>query len=204
MAPALHGATLRADRALDKLGERSEVDVLVDGEVGRQPVARPGQQPVGSLRGLRSDGGIRPPRAAAGLGRPRRTRAHPAGSRRARRPRPRSRPSAATAPPPRAQPSHAPPAGASRPPRPDSRVGSPWRHACPRSTVSGAPARIERDIETLSGREYTTSDEAIRRYAYTAEYRRTLDYFTRELEAIGFDVSRGPGRHARRPQPAAG
>ena len=53
-------------------------------------------------------------------------------------------------------------------------------------------ARIERDIETLSGREYTTSDEAIRRYAYTPEYRRTLDYFTRELEAIGFDVSEDP------------
>ena len=32
-------------------------------------------------------------------------------------------------------------------------------------------ARIERDIETLSGREYTLSDEAIRRYAYTPEYR---------------------------------
>ena len=29
-------------------------------------------------------------------------------------------------------------------------------------------ARIARDIETLSGREYTTTDEAIRRYAYTA------------------------------------
>jgi allantoate deiminase len=53
-------------------------------------------------------------------------------------------------------------------------------------------ARIERDIETLSGREYTTSDEAIRRYAYTPEYRRTLDYFTRELEGIGFGVSEDP------------
>ncbi len=52
--------------------------------------------------------------------------------------------------------------------------------------------RIARDIETLSGREYTTTDEAIRRYAYTPEYRRTLDYFTRELEAIGFSVSEDP------------
>ena len=53
-------------------------------------------------------------------------------------------------------------------------------------------ARIARDIETLSGREYTTTDEAIRRYAYTPEYRRTLDYFTGELQAIGFEVSADP------------
>ena len=49
-------------------------------------------------------------------------------------------------------------------------------------------ARIERDIETLAGPEFTISDEAIRRYAYTPAYRNTLDYFTRELEAIGYDV----------------
>jgi allantoate deiminase len=48
--------------------------------------------------------------------------------------------------------------------------------------------RIERDIETLAGPEYTLTDEAIRRYAYTPVYRNTLDYFTRELEAIGFEV----------------
>ncbi len=53
-------------------------------------------------------------------------------------------------------------------------------------------ARIARDIETLAGRAYTTTDEAIRRYAYTPEYRRTLDFFTGELEAIGFDVSEDP------------
>jgi hydantoinase/carbamoylase family amidase len=53
-------------------------------------------------------------------------------------------------------------------------------------------ARIARDIETLSGRAYTTTDEAIRRYAYTPEYRRTLDYFTGELRAIGFDVTEDP------------
>jgi hydantoinase/carbamoylase family amidase len=52
--------------------------------------------------------------------------------------------------------------------------------------------RIERDIETLAGPAYTRSDEAIRRYAYTPEYRATLDYFTRELEAIGFEVSYDP------------
>ena len=53
-------------------------------------------------------------------------------------------------------------------------------------------ARIARDIETLSGRDYTTTDEAIRRYAYTPEYRRTLDYFVGELQAIGFEVSEDP------------
>ena len=48
--------------------------------------------------------------------------------------------------------------------------------------------RIERDIETLAGPDYTLTSEAIRRYAYTDVYRRTLDYFVRELEALGFDV----------------
>ncbi len=52
--------------------------------------------------------------------------------------------------------------------------------------------RIARDIETLSGPDYTRSDEAIRRYAYTQEYRNTLDYFTRELESIGFEVGEDP------------
>jgi hydantoinase/carbamoylase family amidase len=52
--------------------------------------------------------------------------------------------------------------------------------------------RIERDIETLAGRDYTLSDQAIRRYAYTQVYRNTLDYFTRELEALGFQVSEDP------------
>lgn len=52
--------------------------------------------------------------------------------------------------------------------------------------------RIERDIETLAGPEYTRSDEAIRRYAYTPEYRATLDYFVRELERIGFEISYDP------------
>src|SRR5690348_4350506 len=48
-------------------------------------------------------------------------------------------------------------------------------------------ARIERDIETLAGPQYTRSDEAIRRYAYTSEYRATLDYFTAALRELGFD-----------------
>ena len=52
--------------------------------------------------------------------------------------------------------------------------------------------RIERDIETLAGAEYTLSEEAIRRYAYTGVYRNTLDYFRRELETIGFEVGEDP------------
>jgi allantoate deiminase len=52
--------------------------------------------------------------------------------------------------------------------------------------------RIDRDIETLAGSEYTLSEEAIRRYAYTDVYRRTLDWFTHELEALGFDVDQDP------------
>jgi hydantoinase/carbamoylase family amidase len=53
-------------------------------------------------------------------------------------------------------------------------------------------ARIEQDIETLAGPRYTRSDEAIRRYAYTPEYRATLDYFTEALRGLGFDVSEDP------------
>ena len=52
--------------------------------------------------------------------------------------------------------------------------------------------RIAHDIETLSGPEYTLSDEAIRRYAYTDVYRNTLAWFTRELEALGFTVEQDP------------
>src|SRR5579864_6535271 len=53
-------------------------------------------------------------------------------------------------------------------------------------------ARIERDIETLAGPEYTRSEEAIRRYAYTPVYRATLDYFTAALRELGFTVSEDP------------
>jgi hydantoinase/carbamoylase family amidase len=57
---------------------------------------------------------------------------------------------------------------------------------------SRSAERIERDIETLAGADYTLSSEAIRRYAYTDVYRRTLEYFTRELEALGFAVEQDP------------
>jgi allantoate deiminase len=53
-------------------------------------------------------------------------------------------------------------------------------------------ARIEREIETLSGPEFTTSTEAIRRYAYTPEYRRTLDHFGAALRELGFMVGEDP------------
>jgi allantoate deiminase len=53
-------------------------------------------------------------------------------------------------------------------------------------------ARMENDIETLAGPDYTLSSEAIQRYAYVQPYRNTLDYFTRELETIGFDVEEDP------------
>jgi allantoate deiminase len=52
--------------------------------------------------------------------------------------------------------------------------------------------RIERDIETLAGPDYTLSDEAIRRYAYTDVYRNTVGYFTQELRALGFEVEEDP------------
>jgi len=52
--------------------------------------------------------------------------------------------------------------------------------------------RLERDIETLAGPDYTRSDEAIQRYAYTPEYRNTLNYFKGELETLGFEVYEDP------------
>jgi len=52
--------------------------------------------------------------------------------------------------------------------------------------------RIGREIETLSGPEFTTSSAAIRRYAYTPEYRRTLDHFGAALRELGFTVEEDP------------
>ena len=52
--------------------------------------------------------------------------------------------------------------------------------------------RIDRDIETLAGHDYTLSQTAIRRYAYTDVYRNTLAFFSRELEALGFEVAQDP------------
>lgn len=52
--------------------------------------------------------------------------------------------------------------------------------------------RIARDVEALAGPDYTLSNEAIRRYAYTPVYRKTLDYFKRELEARDFETYEDP------------
>ncbi|MCL6437478.1 MAG: Zn-dependent hydrolase [Rubrobacteraceae bacterium] len=63
--------------------------------------------------------------------------------------------------------------------------------------------RMERDIETLAGPDYTRSRKAIRRYAYTPEYRNTLDYFIKELEAVGFGCTEDPvGNLVARNRPA--
>jgi allantoate deiminase len=69
--------------------------------------------------------------------------------------------------------------------------------------------RIAHDVEVLSGPEYTLSSEAIRRYAYTPVYRKTLDYFTRALEKLGFEVYEDPvgtlvARNVPRGEPAFG
>ena len=53
-------------------------------------------------------------------------------------------------------------------------------------------ARIAREIETLSGPEYTLSAEAIRRYAYTDAYRATLAHFADALRELGFTVTEDP------------
>jgi hydantoinase/carbamoylase family amidase len=57
---------------------------------------------------------------------------------------------------------------------------------------SKSTERIERDIEALAGDDYTRSSESIMRYAYTPEYRKTLDYFIGELEAMGFEHYEDP------------
>src|SRR5262249_16959039 len=52
--------------------------------------------------------------------------------------------------------------------------------------------RIPPHVEVLRGPEYTLSNEAIRRYAYTPVYRNTVEYFIRALEELGFDVYEDP------------
>src|SRR5262249_38849757 len=74
---------------------------------------------------------------------------------------------------------------------------------------SRSSERIASDIETLSGPDYTLSSEAIRRYAYTQVYRNTLDYFSRALEELGFEVYEDPvgtlvARNVGRGEPAFG
>lgn len=63
--------------------------------------------------------------------------------------------------------------------------------------------RIVRDVEALGGQEYTSSADAICRYAYTPEYRNTLDYFERALRELDFEVFEDPvGNLVARNRPA--
>jgi allantoate deiminase len=52
--------------------------------------------------------------------------------------------------------------------------------------------RIRGDVETLAGPEYTSSPDAISRYAYIGVYDNTLAYFTSALEDLGFTVELDP------------
>jgi allantoate deiminase len=60
------------------------------------------------------------------------------------------------------------------------------------TSLEASAARIARDVQLLAGPDYTTSDEAIRRYAYTEAYKRTITFFERELSDLGFDVAFDP------------
>lgn len=62
----------------------------------------------------------------------------------------------------------------------------------PRIDRGRSAERIRRDVETLSGPDFSLSSDAIRRYAYTDVYRATLDYFVRAWEDLGFTVSEDP------------
>lgn len=64
--------------------------------------------------------------------------------------------------------------------------------------------RIARDVQLLAGPGYTTSDVAIRRYAYTDAYTQTMSFFERELCDLGFDVAFDPvGNFVARNRPRA-
>ncbi len=53
-------------------------------------------------------------------------------------------------------------------------------------------ARVAADVQELTGSAYTSTPEAIRRYAYTDVYTNTLDYFATQFEELGHDVSYDP------------
>jgi hydantoinase/carbamoylase family amidase len=52
--------------------------------------------------------------------------------------------------------------------------------------------RIADDVATLTTSPYTSSDTAIRRYAYTPEYRRTLDWFIERFGELGYGADEDP------------
>ena len=119
-------------------------------------------------------------------------------------PRPRSRPPAAQ--PlrlPERGPRTRPPAGASRPPRPAIVESEAHGGSCAPIDRERSAARIERDIETLAGprvHDHRRGDPPLRVHARVPPHARLLH--AASCESLGFDVSRGPGRHARRAQPA--
>jgi hydantoinase/carbamoylase family amidase len=52
--------------------------------------------------------------------------------------------------------------------------------------------RMDRDVETLGGPDFTSSTEAICRYSYIPEFQAATDYFKRELEAVEFEAWEDP------------
>src|SRR5215471_20246463 len=58
--------------------------------------------------------------------------------------------------------------------------------------LAATSERIRADVETLAGPDFTSSPDAICRYAYTDVYANTLEYFTRALEDLGFTVELDP------------
>ncbi len=69
--------------------------------------------------------------------------------------------------------------------------------------------RMDLDVETLAGPDFTSSSEAICRYSWIPEYTNTTAYFKGELEAIGFDAWEDPvgnllGRNRPKGEPAFG
>ncbi len=52
--------------------------------------------------------------------------------------------------------------------------------------------RIATDVRTLAAAPFTSSPDAVRRYAYTPEYRRTLDYLSERLRELDFEVHEDP------------
>lgn len=53
-------------------------------------------------------------------------------------------------------------------------------------------ARIAADVEALARAPYTSSSQAICRYAYTPAYAATVEYFAGELERLGFSIEPDP------------
>jgi len=73
--------------------------------------------------------------------------------------------------------------------------------------LSKSAERMDKDVETLGGPDFTSSPDAICRYSYIPEFQKTTDYFKGELEAAGFDAWEDPvgnliGRNRPKGEPA--